>query len=107
MHLHTYHPIEVDEDVLTDHECREALVEFFRNEAAGTPEPDLCPYLTPAELRRHRTSHQATQQVSVDVSDGDGLLHVARLRKFACRKYNGGEQIWCGDGPPPWRQKSL
>jgi hypothetical protein len=105
MHLHTYHPIEVDEGVLTDHECREVLIEFFRNSAAGIPETDLRSYLEPSELSRYNASMRSDTSLTsaAENSESAELLHIARLRRHACKKYNGGARIWSGDGPPPWR----
>lgn len=96
MHLHTYHPIELTDDVLSDAERQEAMIEFFRNSAAGISEPDLDPYLTRDELQQYRAAEQveATQRSSCDMSETDGLLHIARLRRFACLKYNDGERRW-------------
>jgi hypothetical protein len=109
MDPHFYHPSKVHEHILTNQERREALKDSFRSAAAGIPEPDLLRFLSPAERLRYESLSNSEERPvsSFEVTKSGELLWIARLRRYACQKYNLTERIWCGDGPPPWRRTSL
>ena len=106
MDPHFYHPTKVNEHILSNQERREALKDSFRCAAAGIPEPDLLQFLTPAEKVRYEFLSNSEERPfsSFDLRESGELLWHARLRRYACRKYNLNERLWCGDGPPPWRR---
>ena len=106
MDPHGYHPMSVDESILTNQERRAALKESFQDEAAGSQAPDLTQYLTREELSAYemRLRGPEVERLSFSLPQSGQLLFAARLRRYARQKYNHGKRLWCGDGPPPWRR---
>lgn len=102
---HGYQPLVVDENCLSNEDCREAVLEAFEHPG------DWKSYLTPNELEELEKA-----LIEIEASKSPYIFYVgeppemsstraeaARLgmfRAFARDKYAGGYGIWFGDGVP-------
>lgn len=102
---HCYHPIVVDEAVLSEVDRSDAFKDELRTKVNGFPEPDWQRHLTPAEWADYQAwtkQPSYSSPSSVAQTEAMDLRKIGMRRKYARDKYNGGNPVWCGDGPPPW-----
>jgi hypothetical protein len=101
---HAYQPLAIDENCLSEEDCREALIEAVNHPS------DWVSYLAQHELDTlKKSATNANQNQSLYFSTGgssqqrDQQFEMARLglyRAYARNKYAGGHRIWYGDGVP-------
>jgi len=103
--LHGYHPLIIDESVLTSEECQDVLAEETRRKVNREPEFEWQKHLTPEELRDYEAwTERPSYKVSTSnaLTEAHELKRTGWLRRYARLKYNGGQRFWYGDGEPPW-----
>ena len=112
---HSYQPLLVDEDCLSDEEFREALDEALSAPAGGESGGEWRSYVTRQELAELEKELDKLRKDTSPLFITTGELPAVAARKFelarrgifrgyARRKHNHGARIWCGDGPPPWHR---
>ena len=114
--LHGYQPIVVDEDCLTDEDCRESLLEDLYSTSRDEDGHDWRSQLTPDEVAGFEAEMAALrmqEKKSPFITNGESsaimekeyqMTQLGRLRGYARRKYAGGRSVWFGDGVPPWHR---
>ena len=103
--LHGYQPIVIDENCLSDEECRQAVTEALHGIASGRCDGDWRSHATPQELAELENVPKLGAPF-VSTSDEppalrekrSALAHRCRLRAYAIRKHGNGHRIWYGDG---------
>lgn len=89
---HGYQPLFVDENCLSNADCREAVLEAFNHPC------DWQSVLKSKEL----AGLEKREPFETFILRADAA-HLDTFRAYARPKYSGGRCIWYGDGIP-WRQ---
>jgi hypothetical protein len=103
--LHGYHPIVIDENCLSDADCKQALLESLHAIASGGGNGDWRNFATPQELAELENVPKleapfiSTSNESPALREKRSeLAHRCRLRAYAIRTHGNGHSIWYGDG---------